>query len=293
MILKKETHIFNFIGYNYVTLLAIMCLIPFWLIITGSLSSEKSIYDFGYSFIPKDFSLKAYGFIFKNPEKVINAYLLTIMITIVGTFLSVFVTSMTAYVLQRKDFKYRNIIAFYLYFTTLFSGGLVPFYIMMVKYLKLKDNILSLILPPMLSVFLILIMRNFLKSIPYSMQESGKIDGAGDFKMFISIILPLSKPGLATIGLFSALTYWNDWYHAMLFIENQDLIPLQYFLHKLLNSIKMLEAIARGAKLSNINLPSETMKLAMAVVVTGPVLLFYPFVQKYFVKGIIIGAVKG
>ena len=221
------------------------------------------------------------------------AYGVTILVTVVGTALGLLLTSMTAYVLYRKDFPWRHAMAFYIFFTTLFSGGLVPWYILMVRYLRLMDNPAVLVLPSLLSVFNILIMRNFMKSIPDSLVEAAKIDGAGDFKIYRRIILPLSKPSLATVGLFIALHYWNEWYNAMLFLNNERFYPLQYYLYRVLNSMNFAAQAAREANIPLPQMPTESFKLVMTVVATGPILLLYPFLQRYFIKGITIGAVKG
>jgi putative aldouronate transport system permease protein len=244
--------------------------------------------------LPSTFSFSSYEFIFKQPAQILKSYGITIFVTLVGTIVGLFLTAMTAYVLQRKDFRFRNAFAFYFFFTTLFSGGLVPWYVLIVTYLDLKNSLLAIIMPMLLNVFYIIIMRSFMSStIPDAISESAKIDGAGDFRIFISIILPLSKPALATIGLFIALNYWNDWYHALLFIENRDLYPLQYFLYNILNSISFANSAAAQAGVAVVAMPKESFKLAMTVVATGPIILLYPFVQKYFVKGITVGAVKG
>jgi putative aldouronate transport system permease protein len=203
---------------------------------------------------------------------------------------------MTAYVLTRKDFEWRNKVSFYFYFTTLFSGGLVPWYILMVKYFHLKDSYLALLLPPLLSVFNMLVMKSYMSGIPDAITESAKIDGAGDFRIFAKLILPLAKPALATIGLFIALGYWNDWYNSMLFIQNEKLYSLQYFLYKIVNNVEAYKNILSqtgGSVNVKIDMPSESLKMALTVIVTGPIILLYPFVQKYFVQGITIGAVKG
>ncbi|MNI37976.1 L-arabinose transport system permease protein AraQ [compost metagenome] len=285
---------FNIIGYLLIAAFAVMCLIPFIMILVGSFTDEDYIVKNGYSLFPGLFSTEAYQFIFKNPKQIISAYRVTIIVTVLGTLLGLLLTAMTAYVLQRKDFMFRNAFAFYFFFTTLFSGGLVPWYIVMVKYLGLKDSILVLILPLLLNVFYIIIMRSFISAtIPDAISESAKIDGAGDFRIFISIILPLTKPALATIGLFIALNYWNDWYHATLFINKENLYPLQYFLYKILNSISFSNSSVAVQGGIVVDTPKESFKLAMTVIATGPIILLYPFVQKYFIQGITIGAVKG
>lgn len=292
---KRDTLIFNILGYTFIGILTIFCLVPFLLVVTGSITDDKSIMQYGYRFIPKAVSFSAYEVAFEAPEAILKAYGVTIFTTVTGTIISLFLSAMTAYALQRKDFEFRNFFSLFFYFTTLFSGGLVPWYILMVKYLRMKDNILALILPHLFSVFHIIILRTFMSTIPDSLGESAKIDGCSDFRIFLQIVLPLSKPALATIGLFTALIYWNEWYNTMLFINNEDLYTLQYFLHLIISKIDFLknitaEMIASGVQ---VEMPSESFKLAMTVIVTGPIIFLYPYLQKYFVKGIMIGAVKG
>ena len=277
--------VFNVIGCVLVGLVALVCLLPFIMLISGSFSSEQAIRFTGYGLLPKDFTLEAYRIVFKYPQKIARAYGVSITITLIGTVLGLFITTMAAYVISRKDFKYRNAISFFFYFTTLFNGGMVSTYIFYIQYLHLKDNLLALILPGMVNIFYLLIMRSFVSAIPIALVESAKIDGAGEFRTFIQIVLPLLKSGLATIGLFMALGYWNDWYNAMLYLNTSEKYPLQYMLYDLLQQTQALARIE--------SLPSNTLKLAMAVVATGPIILLYPFVQKYFVKGVTIGSVKG
>jgi putative aldouronate transport system permease protein len=200
---------------------------------------------------------------------------------------------MTAYVISRKSFRYRNHISFYFYFTTLFNGGMVSTYIFYIRYLNLKDNILALIIPGMFNVFYLLIMRSFVSAVPSATIESAKIDGAGEFRIFAQIVLPLIPSGLATIGLFKALQYWNDWYNAMLYINSINKYPLQYMLYDLLNRSAALAQMAAMGGYVMEDIPTYTLKMAMAVVTTGPIVLVYPFVQRFFIKGITIGSVKG
>lgn len=289
----RATLTFNIIGYLFVGIMALICLMPFIIMISGSFSSEMAIRLQGYSIFPREFTLEAYKTVFKFPEKIIRAYGVSILITAVGTSVGLFVLTMGAYVISRKDFKYRNVVSFFLYFTTLFNGGMVSTYIFFIQYLHLKDNLLALIFPGMLSIFNLLIMRSFVSNIPTALIESAKIDGASEFKIFIRIIIPLLKSGLATIGLFMALTYWNDWHNAMLYMNTAEKFPLQYMLYDMLNQAQALARIAAQAGIQVESLPTNTLKLAMAVVATGPIVLLYPFVQKYFVKGITVGSVKG
>jgi putative aldouronate transport system permease protein len=284
---------FNVISFITITAAGIICLLPFLLILSGSLTEESSIFTDGYRLIPKVFSLHAYDIFIKSPDTMLRAYLVTIILTASGALTGLFLTTMTAYVLLRRDFPWRNGFAFYFFFTTLFSGGLVPWYILMVKYLQMKNNPLSLLISSWFSVFNILLMRNYMKSVPDSVVESARIDGAGDFMIFIRIMLPLCGPALATIGLFIALGYWNQWFDAMLFIDNEAYFPLQYYLYRILNSMQFASVVAKGAHVPMPKMPNESFKLAMTVVTTGPIIFLYPFVQKYFIRGITIGAVKG
>ncbi len=291
--LSTSSKVFYVICYAVVTAVAVICLIPFLLLISGSLTSEQFIRFHGFSLIPGEFSTEAYSIIFKTPERIIRAYGVSILITVVGTFLGLFLTALTAYVISRKDFKYRNVLSFFFYFTTLFNGGMVSTYIFYIRYLHLQDSLWALILPGMFNVFYLLIMRTFVNSIPVALIESAKLDGAGEWRIFFTIILPLLKSGLATIGLFLALGYWNDWYNAMLFMKTEAKYPLQYMLYAIQQQTQALASIASQAGIQVANLPSNSLKLAMAVVATGPIVIVYPFVQRYFIAGITVGSVKG
>lgn len=290
----KKISVLTILTYIIITFLALACLFPFILLVSASFTEESSIYTMGYSLIPEKFSIEAYKTIFTNPTRIMRAYGITFGVTTVGTILGLFLTTMAGYVLQRKDFEHRNKIMFFIYFTTLFSGGLVPWYILICNVLHLKDTYFALFLPVMLSAWNIMLMRNFIRSIPYSITESAKIDGANDFTIYCKLILPLSKPGIATVGLFLALQYWNDWYMGSLFISNEKNYPLQLLLYNMLKSAEFARDSVE-LNISNVNniVPTESLKMATAVVVTGPIILLYPFVQKYFVKGLTIGAVKG
>lgn len=291
--LSASSKTFYVICYVIVALVALVCLIPFILLISGSFTSEQWIRFHGFSLWPGEFSLEAYKIIFKTPEKIVRAYGVSIFITAVGTLAGLFLTSLTAYVISRKDAKYRNILSFFFYFTTLFNGGMVSTYIFYIQYLHLKDNYLALILPGVFNVFYLLIMRTFVNNIPFALIESAKLDGAGEWRIYFTIILPLLKSGLATIGLFLALGYWNDWYNAMLYMNDEAKYPLQYMLYSVQQQTQALARIAAQAGIQVANLPSNSLKMAMAVVATGPIIIVYPFVQKYFISGITIGSVKG
>lgn len=291
--LSTSSKIFYVICYVIVALVALVCLIPFILLISGSFTAEQWIRFHGFSLWPGEFSLEAYKIIFKTPEKIVRAYGVSIFITAVGTLAGLFLTSLTAYVISRRDAKYRNVLSFFFYFTTLFNGGMVSTYIFYIQYLHLKDNYLALILPGVFNVFYLLIMRTFVNNIPFALIESAKLDGAGEWRIYFTIILPLLKSGLATIGLFLALGYWNDWYNAMLYMNDEAKYPLQYMLYSVQQQTQALARIAAQAGIQVANLPSNSLKMAMAVVATGPIIIVYPFVQKYFISGITIGSVKG
>lgn len=289
---SSDERVFNWIAYPVIALLALVCLIPFWLIISASFTDNAQIMINGYNLWPTKWSLTAYQYIFAAPRDIGRAYVVTIGITVVGTAVGLSLMTMAGYVLNRKDFKYRNRFSFYIYFTTLFSGGMIPSYILMVTVLGLKNTYLAVVLPGLMSPFLIILMRNFMKSIPDALIEAGKIDGAGDFAIFLRVVVPLSGPALATVGLFLALGYWNNWYTPMLYLTKQKMFPLQYYLYNILTAQQ--SAQQSGVYIEGMDrFPGESIKMAMAVVATGPILLLYPFVQKYFVRGITIGAVKG
>jgi len=290
--LNRLPFTFNLVAYFYVTFLAVFCFIPFWLMVVGSFTSDASIIRDGYRFWPGEFSVEAYKLVFRVPEVILRSYGVTIFITATGTFISLFITTMTAYVLHRKDFRLRNIFAFFFYFTTLFSGGLIPWYLLMLN-LGMRDSYFALLVPPLLSVFNIIVMRTFFSSLPSEIGESGKVDGANDFIIYMKLYLPMAIPGIATIGLFTALVYWNDWYNAMLFINEPSKFPLQYQLFRIISRIEYARLVAQRTGMSVRNVPTEGLKLAMACVTIGPVVLFFPFIQKYFIRGLTIGAVKG
>ena len=285
--------VFNLFGKVLVGLIALTCVLPFIMLISASFTSERYIALNGYGLWPGAFSLRAYETLFKNPVDIFRAYGVTLFVTITGTLLGLTLISMTAYVISRQDLKYRNHISFFFYFTTLFNGGIISTYIFFIRYLGLKNNLAALILPLLFNVFYLLIMRSFMASVPTSIVESAKIDGAGELRIFVQLVLPLTTSGLAAIGLFIALDYWNDWYNAMLYISKRENYPLQYMLYNIVSTAQALSRISSISSVALAELPSNSLRMAMAVVATGPIILVYPFVQKYFVKGITIGAVKG
>jgi putative aldouronate transport system permease protein len=293
MIDNKNSFFFKLFSNIFLVLLCACCIIPIILVISISLTSEASIATNGYSIFPKEFSINAYKYIFSGSSSIYNSYFITTAVTVIGTLISVFITALIAYPLSRQDLKHRNLIAKYLFFTMLFNGGLVPFYILVTKYLMLKNTIWAMILPYTVSAWNVLLMRNFISSsLPFSVIESAKIDGAGEFGIFTQIVLPMSKAALATIGLFVTLAYWNDWWLALLFIDNRALMPLQYTLQSILMNIQVLTSSIQTKDLAQ-KIPSESARMALCVLAIGPIVLAYPFFQKFLVKGMVVGAVKG
>lgn len=291
---SKSTILFNWMSYIILVSFSIICVLPFLIILAGSVTDNKIIVEQGYSLWPKGFTWEAYATIFKNPADMLKAYGVTAYVTLIGTGIGLVLISLTGYVLSRKEFKYRNQVSFMIYFTTIFGGGLVPWYYMISGVLKLKGSLVAIWMPGLMSPFLIILMRTFiLAAVPDEISEAAKIDGAGHVRIFFNVVFPVIKPALATIGLFLALGYWNDWYRSSLFSTSSDTWTLQYYLYNMMNKAEAMKGIASSASVTIDALPSESMKMAMAVVVTGPILLLYPFVQRYFVSGITIGAVKG
>lgn len=280
-------------GYIFLTLYSICCIVPFIIIVSTSFTSEAVIRAEGVQLLPKDITLTAYNMVTKSGG-IWRSYLVTITLTLAGTLIGLAIISMTGYALQRKDFPFRNVISFFIYFTSLFQAGLAPYYLLMTQTYHLKDSYLAVLLPLMMSPWLIILMKNFVKAIPHEITESGKIDGAGDMRIFVSLILPMLKPALATIGLFLALGYWNEWYQSSLFLSSRVAVkPLQFTLYEIVNKTDMLKNSVAGQFINLADIPQESVKMANAVLATGPIVLLYPFIQKYFISGITVGAVKG
>ena len=287
------TGITNIIANIILAVFAIACVFPFIFVIIISLTSEQSLLEHGYSIFPKEWSLDAYKYLLQSGGALAQSYMVTIVVTILGTIINVSMVSSYAYAISRKGFKYRRQFTFLVFFTMLFGGGMVPSYIVMTQVLGLKNTIWALILPLAFNSFNIIVMRTFFqKSVPDSIIESARIDGASEFRIFIKIVIPLALPGIATIALFSTLAYWNDWFNAMLYIDYQNLVPLQHMLMKI---EKNMEFIRQNAMLSGevMNaLPQESVRMAMVVISTLPIACTYPFFQKYFISGLTIGGVK-
>lgn len=281
-----------------VGLFAFACVFPFLFVVIISFTNEKSLAKYGYRLIPKKWSLSAYDYVLNSSDSLIKAYGVTIFITVVGTILSLTIMSLYAYAISRKGFKFRKFFTFYAFFTMLFGGGLVPTYLVVSRLLSLKNTVWALILPMACGAWNILILKTFFRtSVPDAIIESAKIDGASEIRTFVQMVLPISLPAMATIGLFCTLGYWNDWFNALLYIDNQNLMPLQYLLMKIQNSMDFLTSnVTRMNSADSVKavaqLPKNTARMAMVVLATGPIVLAYPFFQKYFVQGLTIGAVK-
>ena len=288
------TKLLKGISYLCIFFFTIVCILPFILILSASLSTESVISREGFGLFPKGFTFAAYSWVFRYPKMILGSYGVTITMTVCGTGLGLFLIAMTGYALQRPDFLFRNVLSFFIYFTTLFSAGMAPTYIWVSRYLHLKGSYLAVFLQLLMTPWLIILMKNFAKSVPFEITESGKMDGAGDFTIFRVLIFPMLKPALATVGLFLALGYWNEWYQSSLYLGSSVAYkPLQYYLYNIINTANALKGSVAGANVSITALPSNTLKMATAVVATGPIVFLYPFVQKYFITGISIGAVKG
>lgn len=292
--LGASDYVLRGVSYLVVSVFALFCLLPFVLIVSASFSSESEILRNGFALFPRGFTFTAYEFIFRSPRQIVGSYVVTILMTTFGTAIGLFVISMTGFALFRKDFRFRNQISFFVYFTTLFSAGLAPTFLWVGSTLGLRGSYFAVFLQLLMTPWLIILMKNFMRTVPYEVIESGKVDGAGDFRIFAQLTLPMMKPALATIGLFLALGYWNEWYLSSLYLGSSvEFKPLQYQLYNIINTANALRNSVAGDNVTITNLPSNTLKMASAVIATGPILMLYPFVQKYFVSGITVGAVKG
>ncbi len=293
--MKKHTLKSQILLNALFVIFCVATLIPFVLLLSISFSNEQDIALYGYSLFPKTFDLSAYKYVFKNPEMILRAYGVTGAFSSIGMVLSVSVMSMLAYPLSRKNLRGRRFLSFYLYFTMLFSGGLVPSYILITQYLHLGNNFLVYIIPGLIVPWYVFLIRTFFQGIPQEIVESAYVDGASEYTIFLRIVVPLSKPVFATIALFVFLAKWNDWNTSMLYMDDPDLFSLQYMLQRIMRDIKILTENVQTATMVEqaIEIPSETVRMAMAVIVAGPALIIFPFFQKYFVKGITVGSVKG
>jgi putative aldouronate transport system permease protein len=282
---------FLFLMYILILLFSLVCVIPFWIVLADSFASESSYLKYGYQLIPNEWSFDAYQYLLSGGQ-FLTSYKNSLIVTIVGTVMAVIITSMFAYVLANPKVKYRKVLAFLTYFAMVLGGGLVGFYIMVANWLHLKDSLWALILPYLLNPFYAFILVAFYKSLPYEINEAATIDGAGDIRLFYQIIIPISTPVIATVSLFYAIQYWNDWYLSLLFIDNYKLHPLQLMIRQLISNLNVSAYVGGGASYQ-VKAPTSAIQLSTVCLTIGPIVLLYPFLQKYFVKGITIGAVKG
>ncbi len=289
---KKANVILNIIFIIW----TLTCVLPLILVVIVSFSSEQSIFENGYSFFPSEWSFDAYNFFFKLGDQLIRSYGITIFVTVVGTLFSLVITAMFAYVLSRSDYAYNRIFTLLMLFTMLFNGGIVATYMVNTQLLGLGDSVWALIFPMSFNAFYVVVLRTFYKSIPMEIIEAARIDGASEFKIFFRVVVPLSKPGLATIGMFTMIAYWNDWFLGMLYIIDQKKYPVQTLLWSMQNSLEfMKQSSANALEYAEMakNAPTDSGRMALTVLVVLPILLAYPYFQKYFVKGLTVGGVKG
>ena len=288
---------FQFIANVLMIVLAICCLFPFLLLIMSSLTDETTLIREGYSIFPSKFGMESYNYLWKNADQIGRAYGITVLITAVGTTASLLMTVMMAYPLSRREFVGRNVCAFYVFFTMLFNGGLVPTYIMYTRYLHIKNTRWALLIPSLLiSAFYVIMMRTyFTTNIPEAVIEAARIDGAGEWRILFTIVLPMSMPMIATMALLIGLGYWNDWKNGLYYLTDNRLFSIQNMLNNMLKDVQFLKSGADASAASDVlqDMPSVGIKMAIAVIGALPVMIVYPFFQKYFVKGITIGAVKG
>lgn len=279
-------------------LFCLICVVPFIFVIIISFTSEASISEIGYSFFPTEWSLSAYKYVLDMGDMVWRAYFNSFFVTIVGTILSVLICILYSYALFRPDFKYRKFFTMFCFFTMLFGGGLAPTYMVCKNLLGLSDNYAALIVPMLLNPFNIIIMRTFFQSsVPESLIEAAAIDGSGEYNTLFKIIVPIAKPGIATIALLNALAYWNEWFIPMLYVREAKYIPLQYLLMKIQNQIDFLikNSSVIGIEATHImkDLPSNSLRMALVVLIVVPIACAYPFFQRYIISGLTVGSVKG
>ena len=291
---SKKAKRFQFWINVVLILITLSIVLPFVLVFISSLTDENTLIRNGYSFFPEKFSFYAYSYIIRQGEKILRAYGITVFVTIVGTAANIAMSALLAYPLSVKKLPYRRAITFFVFFTMLFNGGLVPTYILMNQTLHLKNTYLALIIPLLVNVWYLIMLRTFMSDIPNEIIESARIDGAGNWMIYSRFVLPLSKPALATVGLLTLLDYWNSWQPAMLYIDKKEMYPLQYMLQVMLrNIIEILKEMQNNVSLGSANIPTESTRMAMCLLAVGPMLFVFPFFQKYFTQGLTVGAVKG
>ncbi len=289
---KRENYGMRIISNIALILLAVMCIIPFMTVISSSLTNEDMLVTYGYNVIPRKFVISAYKTLFSNANTLINSYKVTIFVTAVGTFGAILVGSQFAYVISRKECVFAKYLSVYLFITMLFSGGMVPWYILITRYLHLKDSLWALILPCLVNAWNIFLLKSNLSAVPNEVIESARIEGAGEFYIFYKIVIPMAASGIATVAIFIMLSFWNDWYNNMLFITTPSKYSLQYMLQNLMSNIEALQIAqtTMGADVGDI--PKNSIRMATCIAAAGPMIFVFMFLQKYFVRGITVGAIK-
>lgn len=289
----RTVKLFDAANMVFIFIVSLLCTLPLLLVLIVSFTDERYIQTHGYSFFPQQLSFAAYRMLFSGSSPLLQSYMVSIAVTVLGTFIAVIITAMAGYTLSAKHLKYRNSLAMFFFITMVFNIGLVPWY-MISTGLGLKNNLWALIVPSLLfNPFNLFLVRNYMKQIPDSLTEAARIDGANDAYIAFRIFMPLSLPVLATITLFYGIGYWNNWFNAIMLVDKSQLFPLQYLLFKLNSEISMIQQMQTSSiTISTAQLPSESIKMATAIVTIGPIVLFYPFLQKYFIKGLLIGSVK-
>ena len=290
---RKHFAVSRFVIGFFILLFSLVCLLPMVLTFMVSITDESTIMRYGYSFFPKKFSGYAYRLMFQGGSNVLQSYGISILVTVVGTLAAVVITGLCAYTLANKNVKYRNALALFIFIPMVFTAGIVPWYLIC-TWLHLRNNLAALIVPNLLfNPFNMYLVRNFMEGVPDSLRESATIDGANDAVIAFRIYFPLCMPALATVGLFYGLAYWNDWWNAIMLVDDQSLYPIQYFLLQLKSRISMLRDLQYLSGSGSLTPPTESLKMATAIVTVGPIVPLYPFLQKYYVKGLVIGSVKG
>lgn len=278
----------------FLIFIALCCVMPFVIILSSSVTDEMTIIKDGFQVLPKNFTWTTYQLIFRYPEDLLRAYGVTLTVTATGAIGGLLITSLIAYTLSRKEFMFRNPLSFYVFFTMLFNGGLVPYYILVANVYDLKGSLLALILPLMVNAWNVLIMRTFFSQVPEALIEAARMEGAGEYRIFFTIMAPLSAPVFATIGLFLVMSYWNDWFQALLFIDDRAKLPLQYLLYNILRNAMEVANLSRvGGQTINAIMPAESLKMATVVLTVAPMTIVFLSIQRYFVRGITIGSLKG
>lgn len=293
----KGSRLFSLFVNIYLFIAAFLCIAPFLLLVIASFTDNNTIAQNGYSFWPAKWSLDAYIYLWQRSETILSAYGITVLVTVVGTLANVILTTMIAYPLSRSDLVGRKPLSFFVFFTMLFNGGLVPTYLLYTNYIGVKNSLWGLIVPNlMLGAYYVIIMRTFfVTSIPPALIEAAQIDGGSEFKIFRKIIIPMGRPIIATVALFVGIAYWNDWFNGMVYITNPKLYSIQNLLTRLLNDIQYIQSATNSSDQAAVlsKMPAITVRMAIAFIGILPIVVIYPFVQKNFVKNIAIGSVKG